>query len=119
MKIRNVFSMFMLAVAMLFVVGCGGSPKSAIENWGEAMLDGDLETANEYTADGSKGMNELLMMGVSADKEGFEEMLEDLLDGEVDYVDSETGNDAAKVSGEKHEIMLVKEDGEWKVCPVK
>lgn len=124
MKQKKHFSLFALAIAMLFVVGCGGSPKSAIENWSEAILEGNIEEANKYTATECHGINEFLILSLksdSRDREEFKTDIEDLLDGEVDYDGGQKfyAGEAAFVEGEKTAMMVVKEDGKWKVFPVK
>ncbi len=133
MKIRNVFSMFMLAVAMLFVVGCGDNsptavvekqeadtPTAVVEKWAEALLDGDVEEACEYCTGAPdkeiKAFMYLIALGIEEDedvREEFEELIK-----EIDDCEESIDGDRAEVAPEGEEddpIILKKVDGEWKI----
>lgn len=136
MKKRTIFVALVAVCAMMVVVGCSDSKKTgsskssksielakpepvvALEKWLDAILDYDLEGANKYSTEQSEEMNTLLIFALMADEgeesEGFaeefksdvEEMIEDgcEIDESVAYI----GND-------EEGILLVKEDGQWKV----
>lgn len=132
MKIRNVLSMLMLAVAMLFVVGCGDdsptivvekqqadSPTIVVEKWAKAMLDGDIEEACEYCTGAPdkeiKAFMSLMVLAIEEDEDTREKFMEDMK--EIDDCEESIDGDRAEVApeGEDNPIILKKVDGEWKI----
>lgn len=113
------FLVMLLALAGVFVfTGCDDSPQDVVAIWATAIVDGDLDTANEYSTERTHVLN-ALMVGMMSGKEesdevkNFKENVEKIADAKV-----EINGDVAKVyinEDDDNPVVLKKVDGEWKV----
>ncbi len=109
------FMVMLMAVAgMLFLAGCSDSPKDVVGKWAEAITEGDLDTANEYSTSNVHVLNAIMVSAVKDKKEGGEKFAANM--EKLDNATEEINGDTAKVTFEDGEaIDLKKVDGDWKV----
>lgn len=106
--------LLILFVSVVFVSCNSNSPRATAEKFSESMAKGDLEEAKKYMTTGTASLLDtaLKMSGDSIPKyPDFKfEMIKDSIVGDtaawVTYI-SPMGN--------KEELSLVKQEGEWKV----
>jgi len=105
-----------LALAALFVLaGCGDSPMDVTMKWGNALADGDVNTANKYSTQRTHALNGLMAAACNTekDKTEFKNNLAKLKkEGKV-TINGDTATISAE--GEKDGLTLTKVDGAWKV----
>ena len=119
-------SLFLMTLAAVFVfAACGSkaakdpSPKDVAVQWFQALLDGDLKTANELSTEQTKAFNGLMASAMQAndkeDKEADDDdpkaMLEQLKKAEEKI----EGDTATLIVDGKEGFTLKKVDGKWKV----
>lgn len=110
---KKIFVALFAFISLFMLVSCGGdSPKKVVQKWQDAIVKGDLKTANELTTERSREMNGLLSGMISGDKEKLEEFKKTKYDKEV--ID---GDKAVVSSGDEDEtkVELIKQDGKWLV----
>lgn len=105
--------MLLAACGMFFLTGCSDSPEDVAANWMEAIADGDLETANEYSTANTAMMNAMLVDMVKKDSKKAENISETL--DKLDDATVEIDGDTATVKFDGGSISLRKVDGDWKV----
>jgi len=114
-------SVMLLALAGLFIfTGCSDSPKDVVVKWTEAIVNGDIKTANEYSTENTHSLNGLIIGVVNGKSEDskktkaeLEASIEKLKNGR-----EEITGDTAKVFVEGSDdkpATLKKIDGKWKV----
>ncbi len=57
MKIKTTLSLLAILSATIIFTGCTKSPNEVVEKWSEAILDGDIKEANEYSTKNMKETN--------------------------------------------------------------
>lgn len=105
--------MLLAACGMFFLTGCSDSPEDVVANWMEAIADGDLETANEYSTAKSERMNALMIDMVKKDEKRAGKISETL--DKLDDATVEIDGDTATVKFDGGSVPLRKVDGDWKV----
>lgn len=105
--------MLLAACGMFFLTGCSDSPEDVVANWMEAIADGDLETANEYSTAKSAAMNAWLVEMVKKDEKQAGKISETL--DKLDDATVEIDGDSAVVKFDGGKVKLKKVDGDWKV----
>ena len=111
-----------VAVAGLAVVlaGCSDSPKTVTEKWHDAIVSGDLETANKYSTDSMQSVNKVNVGLFAKDDHSWGNKL---IPGQAEnfrnmkFGKEEISGDIATVyfNDDKGQIQLRKVDGDWKV----
>lgn len=106
-KISVVFVMFLL----VFLVGCGDSPKSVAQKWQKAIIDSDLKAANALSTEKSQSCNALIIAMVSnKDHEFYTKFREKVFNKE-----EITGDKAVVTTDGSGKLDLVKQNGKWLV----
>ena len=117
MKFKTLILAIAAAFCTLFVAGCSDSPTEVTEKWHKALLDGDVNKANEYSTSNVHFLNAMIvgMLKENEDKEKAEEMRRNMEN--TKFIKEEIDGDNAKVwqEGEKSPVTLKKIDGDWKV----
>lgn len=111
--------LLLVSLSALFIfAGCGAkSPKDVAVKWFQAVLDGDVKTANELSTEKTQAMNALMAAAMQAgdkdsdDAKEAQQMLDELKKAEV-KIDGDT---ATLVMDGKDGLTLKKVDGDWKV----
>lgn len=97
----------------------GGDPKEVMMKFFEALSKNDMTTARSLATKDSKGMIDLMEMGINMSKDKKESLKFDkanLQFGEVKIDgDRATIPVTEKTSGESLNYIMVKEDGAWKM----
>lgn len=57
MKIKTTLSLLAILSATIIFTGCTKSPNEVVEKWAEAILDGNIKEANEYSTKNMKDTN--------------------------------------------------------------
>lgn len=114
-------SLILMTLAAVFVfAACGAkasSPKDVAVKWFQALLDGDVNTANELSTDQTKALNALFAAGFTSEEKGSDDakeskaMLEQLKKAEEKI----NGDSATLVIDGEEGLTLKKVDGKWKV----
>lgn len=94
-------------------VPAADSPRTVVLKWGKALLDGDLEKANQYSTERGQKENDAVVNKLLKSDQGkaaFTDILAQAETGE----ETINGNDA-KITLKKDGISLIKVDGVWKV----
>lgn len=117
MKLRTLILAIAAVFCTIFVAGCSDSPTEVTEKWHKALLDGDVNKANEYSTSNVHFLNAMIvgMLKENEDKEKAEEMRRNM--EKTKFVKEEIDGDNAKVwqEGENSPVTLKKVDGDWKV----
>lgn len=112
---------FAVAIAILSVsllASCGGgSPEDVAKKFGKAMLDGDVEAAQDISTENASKLMPLIIgmmsskMGEMSDEERKEAL------AELDTMECKVEGDKAKCGpkGKSKTLELKKVDGDWKV----
>ena len=105
---KKFFSLMFAVCGLMLLVGCSDSPKDVAIKWAEAINDGDVEEANEYSTERTHKINALLIGRVKEGKEVFD--IDKLEDGK-----EKIDEDGAELDAGTTVIPLKKVDGDWKV----
>lgn len=116
----------LLAFSALYISSCksgGGDPKAVLTGFFDAMGKKDIAAARKLATADSKGMFDLMEMGMKMkdntmeDKtnEQFDKTKMEIGEAKIDG-DRATVNVKEKKSGEAVDFVLKKEGGEWKVA---
>ncbi len=111
MKIKTLLMAVFALTAILFTAGCSDSPTDVVEKWRDAIVDGDVNKANEYSTENVHVLNSFMVKAIKKDADDSKEFKE------AKFVKEEINGDAAKVFSDKRNnaIDLKKVDGKWKV----
>lgn len=108
MKIKTTLSLLAILSATIIFTGCTKSPEEVVEKWAEAILDGDIEEANEYSTrnmkDTNKNFIEIVEEPKYTDRYKFSLIITLSVDPIID------GNEAFLPG-----VYLKKRNGEWKI----
>lgn len=115
-----------LAISAIYITGCkseSGDPKVVLTSFFDAMAKKDIATARKLATADSKGMFDLLEMGMKMSdsmvddktKEQFDRSRMEIGEAKIDG-DRATVNVKEKKSGESVNFVLKKEGGDWKVA---
>ena len=114
-------SVMLLALAGLFIfTGCSDSPKDVVVKWTEAIVNGDIKKANEYSTENTHALNGMIIgivNGKSEDAKKTKAELEASIE-KLKNAKEEIDGDTAKVFMEDDKdkpAVLKKVDGKWKV----
>ena len=110
---KKIFVALFAFISLFMLVSCGGdSPKAVVKKWQDALVKGDLKTANELTTEKSRELNGLIAGMISGDKDKLEEFKNTKYDKE-----DITGDKAVVSSGDDDDskVELIKQDGKWLV----
>ena len=114
-------SVMLLALAGLFIfTGCSDSPKDVVVKWTEAIVNGDIKKANEYSTENTHALNGMIIgivNGKSEDAKKTKAELEASIE-KLKNAKKEIDGDTAKVFMEDDKdkpAVLKKVDGKWKV----
>ncbi len=116
-----------LALSTLYISSCksggSGDPKTVLTSFFSAMAKKDIAGARKLATADSKGMFDLMEMGMKMKDNTIEDKTDDQFDitkiemGEAKIDgDKATVNVKEKKSGEAVDFVLKKEGGEWKVA---
>lgn len=114
-------SVLLLALAGLFVLtGCSDSPKDVAVKYSEALLDGNIKKANEYSTEKTHAMNGMVISMLSSDSEDAKKTKAEFKANLslIKKAKEEIDGDTAKliIEGEEGKPMILKKvDGKWKV----
>ena len=121
---KKIFIIFSLTCSVLFLASCNGGssagPKTVLLDFFDAMSKKDIESVKKLTTADSKGMIDMMEMGMRMAKDSKEiekydkaklEIGEPLIVG-----DKATVIAKEKSSGESVTFTLIKENGDWKVA---
>ena len=112
---RKFLTIMLAAFGLLLLAGCSDSPKDVTKNWMQALVDGDVEKANEYSTSNVHLVNAILVESLKGEADKKAEAKKSL--EKIDSAREEIDGDTAKVfvEGDDDPITLKKVDGEWKV----
>ena len=99
---------------MLIMSGCAETPQQVAQKWGEAIINGDLAAANNYSSPETHQVNETIIKDMAENAEHratFEAHLQQVANSEV-FID---GDVAQIIIDGKAVLALVKVNGSWKV----
>ncbi len=106
-----------LSISFLASCGGGGSPEDVAKEFGQAMLDGDVEAAQEVSTEEAAKLMPLIigMMSSRVGEMSDEEKKEAL--AELDTMECKVEGEKAKCGpkGKSQSLELKQVDGEWKV----
>jgi len=120
---KKILSLMLAVCGLLLFAGCSDSPKDVAKKYTVALVDGDLEKANEYSTERTHKLNAWII-GMMSDSESKEKVKKDL-DESLDKIDDcreEIDGDTAKLyedENDKTPMILKKVDGDWKVDATK
>jgi Domain of unknown function (DUF4878) len=116
----------LFAFSALYISSCksgGGDPKAVLTGFFDAMAKKDIAAARKLATADSKGMFDLMEMGMKMKDNTVEDKTDEQFDktkiemGEAKIDgDRATVNVKEKKSGEAVDFVLKKEGGEWKVA---
>ena len=116
----------LFAFSALYISSCksgGNDPKTVLTGFFDAMAKKDIAAARKLATADSKGMFDLMEMGMKMEKNQMENKTDEQFDktkmemGEAKIEgDKATVNVKEKKSGESINFILKKEAGEWKVA---
>ena len=116
----------LFAFSALYISSCksgGSDPKTVLTGFFDAMAKKDIAAARKLATADSKGMFDLMEMGMKMEKNQMENKTDEQFDktkmemGEAKIEgDKATVNVKEKKSGESINFILKKEAGEWKVA---
>ncbi|MBO7327639.1 MAG: DUF4878 domain-containing protein [Lentisphaeria bacterium] len=116
------FAVMLLALTGLFILtGCGEStPLEVAMEWGEAVLDGDLKSANECSTENTRAINAFVISMLDGDSEKVKEARSKFEEGirKLENAKVVIEGDVASIYAEEDEskpMTLKKVDGKWKV----
>ncbi|MBR4885437.1 MAG: DUF4878 domain-containing protein [Lentisphaeria bacterium] len=116
-KLKKLILAIAAVFCTVFVAGCSDSPTEVTEKWHKALLDGDVNKANEYSTSNVHFLNAMIvgMLKENEDKEKAKEMRRNMEN--TKFIKEEIDGDNAKVwqEGQKEPVTLKKVDGDWKV----
>ena len=113
---RKFLTIMLAAFGLLLLAGCSDSPKDVAKNWMQAIVDGDVEKANEYSTSKVHVLNALAVEGCKNDANAKKEIQDSI--AKIDNAREEINGDTAKLydgSDDDDPLTLKKVDGEWKV----
>ncbi len=116
---RIVFVLSVMA-GLFILTGCSESPQDVAGKWGEAILKGDLKTANHYSTEKTRTINAFVISLLDGDSEKVNSAREKFEEGvkKVETAKVVIEGDVAKIytEGDESKPMTLKQvDGEWKV----
>ena len=116
----------LFAFSALYISSCksgGNDPKTVLTGFFDAMAKKDIAAARKLATADSKGMFDMMEMGMKMEKNQMENKTDEQFDktkmemGEAKIEgDKATVNVKEKKSGESINFILKKEAGEWKVA---
>lgn len=119
---KKILVMCAALTGMLVFTGCSDSPRDVAVKWGNAVLEGDLKKANEYSTKESEPLNALIIGMCSQEKKNGKSEISDTI-RKWETGKEEINGDTARVYGDKgpdkESINLKKVDGKWKVSAKK
>ena len=118
---KKILSLMLAVCGLLLFAGCSDSPKDVAKKYTVALVDGDIEKANEYSTERTHQLNALIIGMMSKNKEDVKKDLDESLD-KIDNCREEIDGDTAKLYGDendKNPMILKKVDGDWKVDATK
>ena len=111
---KKFFSIMLAVLSLAILAGCGNSPKDVAEKWHKALVDGDVNKANEYSTPTTQAINGFVAAAMKENKD--DKKLKEF--SEVKFEEGKIDGDNATVyavdsKGKKEEIKLVKKDEKW------
>lgn len=119
MKLKTLIVAIAAAFCALFATGCADSPTDVVDNWRDAILDGDIEEANDYCTDNMHAFNALMIAGIKENEKDDASKNDDFKN--MKLVKEEIDGDTAKVWEEGKEnptFFLKKVDSKWKIYKI-
>ena len=114
------------ALSALYMSSCnsgGGDPKAVLINFFDAMAKKDIATARKLATKDSKGMFDLMEMGMKMAENTTDDQTKEQFDrSKMEFGEAKIDGDRATVNvketkgGESIDFVLKKEDGSWKVA---
>jgi hypothetical protein len=110
--------------ASIAIIGCSGGgndPKSVAKKFFEAIKMMDIDEATKYATKDSKGMLDMMKMGLSFANLNKDSLRKELDKQKLEFSDPVINGDNATVTitsdnEDPTEFKLKKEDGQWKVA---
>jgi len=112
MKLKFGLSCLFSTAALMFLTGCGDSPKDVANKWRQAILEGDIKTANELSIEEAHAVNGIVINELTDDPDQPE--LVNLV--KFDYDEEKINGNKAVVFNKvnpQEKLKMIKSNGKW------
>ena len=119
LKMKKLFVMCLTLAGMIVFTGCSESsesPRDVAVKWGNALVAGDIKTADKYSTEKTQSLNKMMLVMIS-EKEVKDEITGDIKKWKngKEKIDGDMATVFEKDPKDKSAVTLKKVNGKWKV----